>query len=123
LCRSAYSPGRHHNQAWPATGDRGARRELFFEIADDEVGATRRRGRLVNSQIPAQADGSSFSLQLQLALEAVRHRGKGTVGLAQRGDSRGPQRTKPSTAATSLRSGSPILDLGKPLFSSQSSVV
>ena len=50
-------------------------------------------------------DSSSSSLQCQSALEAVCHRRKGTVRLAERRDTRGSQRIELATAATSLRSG------------------
>src|SRR5262245_48873830 len=65
--------------------------------------------RLVNSQIASQGGLVIFftasSRRGQPALEAVGHCGKGTVRLAQRRDTRGPQRIELSTAATSLRSG------------------
>src|SRR5512134_437997 len=69
--------------------------------------ATRRIAAWSRARSPAGAYRSSFSLQLQLALEAVRHRGKSPVGLAQRRDPGGPQRIELPTAAASLRSGLP----------------
>src|SRR5439155_18000496 len=57
------------------------------------------------ARLRVEVDRSSSSLQLQLALEAVRHRGKGTIRLAQRRNPRGPQRIELPTAAAPLRRG------------------
>src|SRR5262245_63895333 len=53
--------------------------------------ATRQRAVWSTARSRAEVDGLSFSLQLQPILEAVRHCGEGTVRLAQRRDTRGPQ--------------------------------
>src|SRR5712691_9029348 len=67
--------------------------------------ATRPTAAWSTARSRAEAERSSFSLQLQPALEAVRHRGKGTVCLAQRRDTRGPQRIELPTATAPLRGG------------------
>src|SRR2546425_3986092 len=67
--------------------------------------ATRRTAAWSTARSRAEADPSSSSLHLQPALEAVRHGGKGTVRLAQRRDTRGPQRIELPTAAAPLRGG------------------
>src|SRR6267378_6139789 len=67
--------------------------------------ATRRTAAGSTTRSRDEADRSSSSLQLQPALEAVRHRGEGTVRLAQRRDPRRPQRIELPAAAAPLRRG------------------
>src|SRR5262249_60810460 len=67
--------------------------------------ATRQRAVWTTARSRAEVDGLSFSLQLQPILEAVRHCGEGTVRLAQRRDTGGPQCIEIPAAASSLRGG------------------
>src|SRR5262245_57749285 len=67
--------------------------------------ATRRPTAWSIARSQAEADWSSPSLQLQPALETIRHRSKDTVGVAQCRNTRGPQRIELPTAAAPLRGG------------------
>ena len=100
--------GQAANRLPPEPGVRGDRRaarrvdELFLEIAEDEVAPVGRTAACVNSQT-ASCGGPASSLRLQAALKTVRHRGEGVIGVAQRGDTGGPQRIELPPAAAPLR--------------------
>ena len=75
----------HQNQRRAPRGRRGAAsRELFFEIAEDELAPLGGQPRRVSSQNGEAGRARVAHFVSSRRFEAVGHRGEGAVGLAQR---------------------------------------